>query len=544
MGAYPCRGRSRRRRRPPGRLLPLVALAITVGSAEGAQARPGAPSIVCQEQASIPECAGKVVTCGFCHETVDPPAWNPYGSDLREAIEPGGAFEDGLAAALRAIEREDSDGDGVSNVDEMKAGTAPGDAESVVRPSSSMDAGSRCSAERSYDAQVAYRRVSTLYCGHSPSYDEMRTFKETARNAKAARTAIHAALDRCLGSDYWQKDALPRLADKRIRPQASLGPDTQIRLGGALRVVLGDYYYDYRLWRFIMSNDRDMRELITADYHVVEGSDGKLSQTREVIPKPDPTALGGGQPLLPQYRAGMITTQWFLHLNTMLSALPRVTAAQAYRAYLGADIAAMEGLVPVPGEPVDIDHKGVDQPKCANCHSTLDPLSYAFAKYEGSPSPMRPAMSGADGGVPRLPSFDGGVPRVPGALDGGFAGISGLDGGRPTGSIPGYDILGNIGGFNANRPLERIPGWDDEKQRPYVLGKPVKDLVELVRVAAESDPFKRNLALIFFTHALGAEPSLAQQTEFNALWRSLPEDGYSANRLIHRLVDTNSFGAP
>jgi len=28
------------------------------------------------------------------------------------------------------------------------------------------------------------------------------------------------------------------------------------------------------------------------------------------------------------------------------------------------------------------------------------------------------------------------------------------------------------------------------------------------------------------------------------LWRSLPEDGYSTNRLLHRLIDTQTFGAP
>jgi hypothetical protein len=247
----------------------------------------------------------------------------------------------------------------------------------------------------------------------------------------------------------------------------------------------------------------------------------------------------------------MITTQWFLHSNTMVSALPRTTAAQAYRAYLGADISAMEGLIPVAGEPTDVDHKGVKQERCAGCHSTLDPLAYAFAKYEGAPSGRRPmsmAKAGAAGaagaaGGPSAPNSehssdmdsDAGVPQMPGQP-------SMM---QPTMMPAGqYDVLANIGGFNPNRPKERIPDWDDDKQRPYVFGQPVDGLVELAKVAVDSDQFKRNLADIFFRHALGAEPNRAQQPEFSALWHSLPDDGFSANRLIHRLVDTHSFGAP
>ena len=62
----------------------------------------------------------------------------------------------------------------------------------------------------------------------------------------------------------------------------------------------------------------------------------------------DDDGIGGGQPLDVEHRAGMITTQWFLVINTMLSDLPRTTAAQAYRSYLGEDIARQEGIWPVP----------------------------------------------------------------------------------------------------------------------------------------------------------------------------------------------------
>ena len=64
--------------------------------------------------------------------------------------------------------------------------------------------------------------------------------------------------------------------------------------------------------------------------------------------------------------------------------MPRTTAAQAYRAYLGLDIARSEGLIPPDDEElIDYDEKGITDPKCSVCHTTLDPLSYPFSRYNG-----------------------------------------------------------------------------------------------------------------------------------------------------------------
>ena len=186
----------------------------------------------------------------------------------------------------------------------------------------------------------------------------------------------------------------------------------------------------------------------------------------------------------------MITTQWFLMANTMFSALPRTTAAQAYRAYLGMDISHSEGIMPVPGEPADIDQKGVAQPACAACHSTLDPLAYAFAYYSGIV----------------LPS--------------------------------------GTGLFMPGRPEAEMPGWDPELQKGVIFGQEVEDLNQWAAVAVESEAFRRNLADMFFTHALHRQPAPDEHEEFTALWQSIPGDGWSANQLIHRLVDTRAFGAP
>jgi hypothetical protein len=69
----------------------------------------------------------KAMPCQACH-TAMPPAktnLNPYGADLQKAAK--GAINE---AALKAIEKLDSDKDTFSNINEIKAGTLPGDAKS------------------------------------------------------------------------------------------------------------------------------------------------------------------------------------------------------------------------------------------------------------------------------------------------------------------------------------------------------------------------------------------------------------------------------
>ena len=271
---------------------------------------------------------------------------------------------------------------------------------------------------------------------------------------------------------------LPRLADKRIRPLAAVGQQSEVG------IRLADYDWDYRLWVYVLTDGRDARELLTADYHVARSADGSLTRVEGAF-----GSVGGSgpQPLPPERRAGMISTQWFFVINTMFSGLPRTTAAQAYRAYLGADISRYEGIRPVANEPVDVDLKGVQEAECASCHSTLDPLSYAFAPYFG--------------------------------IRGGESGL-----------------------YEPRRPAAVIPEWDDNQG--ILNDVEVADLVEWAEVAASSDAFMRTLALTFFRQALGRDPTPDENPEFVAMWRALPEDGYALDSMLHRLVDTLAFGAP
>jgi hypothetical protein len=457
-----------------GSLVLLLGLGVTVSAA----ARPSAPRVLCETYPGAADCEGRVASCSTCHTSTWPVSWNAFGSALVEKLAPGdaAAFASELGAALSTIGADDADGDGISNEQELDMGTNPGDVESAwPYCSAALTQEADAPVRSGYDFARALTRLSILYCGHSPSYDDLAALASQAPGD--SYETLHTSLSRCLDSAFWRDRGLARLADPRIRPVSAVGYDSE------LGIVIGDYGWDYRLWSYVLTGDRDARDLLRADYHVRQRDDGTLERVEGVIA---PTSRTGPEPLEPEHRAGMITTQWFFAVNTMFSPLPRTSAAQAYRAYLGLDLSRQEGVVEVAGEPRDLDRKGVQQAECAACHSTLDPLSYAFASYEG------------------------------------------------------IDFFRGTGTFNPDRPRELIADWDDPQA--MLLGQPVEDLVEWAHVAADSDAFARNLATLFFKHAFERLPSVAEREEFEALWRGLLEDQYSANRLIHHLIDLDAFG--
>lgn len=470
-----------------------VALALTCGVAvasfagEG-HARPEGPRAFCEVYADAPECQGRSVTCNKCHLSTQPVTWNSYGGAVLAALK-GAAFEANLAAALASIEDEDSDGDGLSNREEIELGTDPGDPLSQWMPRPTPEGAENPGyAIGEYDPRFAFRRVRLLFCGASPSYDEVQAFAALDGAGQVAK--IHDALAECLKSEFWIDEALVSLAHPKIRPVKAYGVDTDIVISG-YKITLADYKWDYRLWQYVLTGDRDARELLTAQYHVGLDDSGGLRRVEGIIGNPA-GGFGGGQLLAPERRAGMLTTQWNLFLNVMFAALPRVAAGHAYREYLGLNLSLTQGVRPVEGEPLDIDAKGVDAQACAQCHSTLDPLSYAFAFYEG------------------------------------------ID----------INNLKNTGLYLPNRPSQRIPGWDAAMPEYVVLDQEVESLVELAGVMARSREFQRHLAHAFFVYAVGHEPLPDELAEFDAVWTAMPGDGYSANRLLHRLVDTDAFGVP
>lgn len=444
-----------------------------------ARAMPTGPALFCNEFSSAPACEPADVQCTYCHSV--PPQLNLFGSDVQSALQAlddytAANYADRLPAALDSVTSLDSDGDGISNRAEILKGSSP----SLAQSNSSGE-------KPVWDAAVAFRRVLVQFCGNSPSYDEARAFEQ----ASDKKQAVHEALTKCLESTYWKDEELHRLADNKIKPIYELGLDGPI--------VLADYKWDYRLFSYVLTGNRDARDLLLADYHVKDNGE----VTTEVIARQSPVqldatkiSLGSGQPVKADRRAGMITTQWFIWSNTMFSRLPRTTAAQAYRAYLGLDIASNEGLFPIEGEPRDVDDKQVAQAACAVCHSTLDPLAYAFSTYNGIES-----------------------------VAGGPISIAGVQ-------LLVSNVFGN---YNAGREP-----WESDGS---LFGEPVADLRDWADKAAQSDEFKRNLADTLYTYAVGRKPDATEQTSFEALWRSIPQDGYSANKLIQRVVEETVFGS-
>ena len=69
------------------------------------------------------------ISCRLCHDSGGPPKLNPYGNSVQKAIDSTGAKKL-TSDNLRSIEKEDADGDGFSNGEELKLDTLPGDAAS------------------------------------------------------------------------------------------------------------------------------------------------------------------------------------------------------------------------------------------------------------------------------------------------------------------------------------------------------------------------------------------------------------------------------
>src|SRR5512134_2057268 len=72
---------------------------------------------------------GKSYGCSLCHTS--PPATNPYGTAL---VGQGATGANITAAMFIAVEPLDSDGDGATNLEEITAGTLPGDPTSFPPP--------------------------------------------------------------------------------------------------------------------------------------------------------------------------------------------------------------------------------------------------------------------------------------------------------------------------------------------------------------------------------------------------------------------------
>jgi len=452
-----------------------------------ASAKPIAPSALCDVYPESPACSAGVPGCAFCHAGTPPPR-NDFGSMLEAQLLPAAPrplsdadFRGALGTALQAVEQMDADGDGVPNLTEIMAGTMPGDANSFPKELGCDEGGTNPNYDVcNFDPKFVFKKVSLDFCGRSPTWDEMQAF-ERAPDAKAA---LHETLTRCLDTEFWigQDGQLWKLAHNKIKPLQAIkaGEDSG-------PIPLGDYYDDYGLFVYSQMDDHDAREVLTADFFVSR----KKNPTRyEVAGPSDPI---GDQGVATEFRAGMLTTRWNLVLNTMFTAVPRTAAAQAMRSFLGMDIARLEGLVPVEGEPIDWDEKGVTAEACAVCHSTLDPATYPFKNYQGL-----------------------------------------------TGSIGTYDpnrIQDDFRNEGAN--ITSMP------EAGVLMGVPVANLMEWASVAANSDAFAAATVKDYWKLTMGHAPSPEEQAEFQALWQAFRgRHNYGVEKMLHQLIETEAYGVP
>jgi hypothetical protein len=501
------------------RIIALSTAAFVVAWALPARAKPVAPREFCRIYPQAALCASGAAPCTTCHTT--PPVRNAYGLQVESALLPGTPrplsdelYLSGLPAALRAAESLDADGDGTGNVEEFQAGTLHIDATSFPSSTVGCDSEQRALASSQpwntcdYDPAYAFTRIGLDFCGHSPTRSEF----EEVRGSNDWRMLLEQKLASCLDSDFWHgKDGvLWNLANAKIVPESSLksGDDPG-------DITIADYEDDYNLFVYINTDDRDVRELLTAKYHVIRRPDGALVRV-DRTPVEDLLERESDDEdiaqLVPQdRRAGMLTTRWFLAKNTMVTPIPRTTAAQAYRAYLGYDIAKMEGLRPVAGEPVDYDLKGVTAEQCAVCHSTLDPLSYPFSRYDG--------LGGGDEEEPDMEINEDGTVNIA------------------------------FGNYVSGR-LERFvrqegPQIAETPEAGLLFGQPVANLVEWAEVAANSEPFARKVVLDYWRLLVGEDLQPGDEAEFATLAQRLSSaHEYRVERMLRDLVATEAYGAP
>ncbi|MCA9525450.1 MAG: hypothetical protein KC549_04025, partial [Myxococcales bacterium] len=136
---------------------------------------------------------------------------------------------------------------------------------------------------------------------------------------------------------------------------------------------------------------------------------------------------------------------------------------------------------------------------CARCHSTLDPLTYPFSRYEG------------------------------------------IQGGTGSFRIP---FRYNSTRLNAFTETDG-PLIADAPEEGRLFGRPVADLVEWARVAADSDAYARATVLDYWKLMMGESPRPEEQAEFDTLWHELmTTHEYRVERLLHALIETEAYGVP
>ena len=120
------------------RLLSAICFVLVAGVC---QAYPAFYDVLVKQYSFAPESAAAKAKCQICHDG-KPPKLNLFGKQVKPVLPQDYVL---TPAVLEKVAGEDADGDGASNVDELKAGSLPGDP--LVSPAKATPAPSASSSE-------------------------------------------------------------------------------------------------------------------------------------------------------------------------------------------------------------------------------------------------------------------------------------------------------------------------------------------------------------------------------------------------------------
>lgn len=482
-----------------------------------ATAKPFASDLFCQSFPDSLSCSGKGISCAYCHQGV-PPSVNSFGASFLKGLsEKGVSYPESageMESLVRFIGKQDSDGDGASNISEIEAGKLPGDPRSVPEPDRCGVKGTSLSNSYyklcKYDFNFVYKRVWQDVCGEPPTYEEYLAFTRLGDQAKAAE--LDRLLDTCVNSNHWLgKDGIIwEIGHYKIRPIGSikLGEDQ-----GILGIV--DYYTDFNLFVYSQIDGNDARDVLLADYMVSRTAGRDTTQ----YSKQTPSRLVDGNLMQTDKRVGLITTFWNLGFYLNYTGIARVLVAQAFIAYAGLTLSEMEGLNPPDTEVSkfkDYDGKGVERPECAQCHTTVDALAYPFKYYNGLT----------------------GTTQV-------------LAGQNATGvTLESLGDEDNLTPLSYSKPRieklnETMPGIREMPETGYIFGKKVETLEEWAEVLVNSDQFAANTVRDYWRVLVGHDPRPEEAQEFQKLWKDFKDvHDFDVEKMLHDLIKTEAYGVP
>ena len=134
---------------------------------------------------------------------------------------------------------------------------------------------------------------------------------------------------------------------------------------------------------YIVKNDRDYREIVTADYAVFTPYSAKAYGASVSFTDPnDPLELQQGK--LSDYpHAGVLTSpMWLNRFPTTPTNRSRHRARKIYDQFLATDVLALASQAIDPAAGSNFANPTRDAPECAMCHTVIDPIAGAFQMFD------------------------------------------------------------------------------------------------------------------------------------------------------------------